>query len=105
MFTQVRKKKNDLERKIFWSLIGTIILLFVLYLFFVGSSVVHVVLREEVKKDTAEVHAQVAALEAQYLAQTEAIDEDFAYLLGYISLEQTEKHFAVRETTVVGLLE
>jgi len=99
-----RKKKNDIERKVFWSFVGGLVFLFALYIFFVSSSVVHVVLREEVKKDTREANARVGQLEAQYIRLTQGIDKDLARRLGYVELYPNDKHFA-EKGTFIGLVE
>lgn len=61
--------------------------LFVLYIYFVSASVLHVVMRQEVERKTSNLHSEIAALETEYIQAQHAVSEDIAKQQGYVAVE------------------
>jgi len=92
--------KNDLDRKIFWGCSLCILVLAFAYIFFISSSVFHVVLAKEIRSDIDEAHIRVGNSEAHFLALSHKIDDTLAERLGFISLTPNDKKFVARDATV-----
>ena len=60
-----------------------IVLFAFLYVYFVGSAVMHAVVRKEVQQEIAQTSSQIADLEVDYLQRKNAVTEDRAAELGY----------------------
>ena len=93
-----RALQYERDQKIIWGLGGTLIVLFGLYIFFVSSSVVYVVLREEIASELANIHAETAELESEYLSLRNGINKSLATELGFVATEY--KGFAERDDTL-----
>jgi len=79
-----------------------LLLLFAFYTYFVSASVLHVVMRQEVERQTAVLSSEVAQLEAEYIHAQHAVSEDIASRHGYVETE--EKIFIDRDAaTAVAL--
>lgn len=63
-------------------------------MYFVSTTVVHVVLRKELDQDIAALHSDIATLEAEYIAAQHAVSAHIASLPGFI--ENPDKIFIDR---------
>lgn len=70
-----------------------------LYMYLISASVVHVVMQKEIKHNFAELHSDIAALEAQYIAAQHAVSADIASMHGFVAT--AEKIFIERSDSVV----
>jgi hypothetical protein len=77
--------------RLIWLLGVLVILLAAIYMYAVSASVLHVVLREEVLKETASMHSQMGELEGKYFTMQSSITRSLAVESGYIPL--TDKQF------------
>jgi len=62
------------------------VLLSILYVYFLGTAVVHAVERKETQNNIAETHSRIADLEVNYLQGKDAITRDLASELGFRSV-------------------
>lgn len=90
----IKYKANNLSQKIFWALSILIILFASMYMYFVSSSIVNVVLRKEIETEIVKIHSQVGELESQYLALENNITMDRALSMGFVKL--SDKKFITR---------
>lgn len=75
--------------------------LFVLYMYFVSASVVHVVMRQEAQREISALHSEISTLEAAYIKAQHSVSSDIAQLNGYV--ETNTKVFIGREDTTLVL--
>ena len=79
------------ERTWFFGAVTMLSLVFLLYVYFVISSVVHVVIRQELAQEAVALNSYVSQLEAEYIDAQHAISEEIASQSGYTKV--TEKVF------------
>jgi hypothetical protein len=73
-------------------LVGALAVLFgAVYIYAVSASVLHIVLREEILRETSSLHTDVGELEAKYFALQGSVTRSFSSSSGYISI--TDKKF------------
>lgn len=89
------------ERMWFFSLLFLLSVIFILYMYFVVSSVVQVVVRQELDRDIAEMHSYISQLETEYIEAQHAVSEDIALQKGYIAADH--KVFIDRTPTTLVL--
>lgn len=94
--TKGQVRQHDIETKINLSLAGLIVLLFVLYMYFVCASVVHVVVRSQVNNQMQQVASDISQLDGQYMAEQNKVSIEIASLDGYTDI--TKKIFLNRDT-------
>ncbi len=87
-----------IERRLCLIFFILIITLASLYVYFVGKSIVNVVVREETELQIAEVNSRLSDLESAYLAQKDSINMEFAQAEGFDTI--SEKIFVTRGTLV-----
>jgi hypothetical protein len=78
---------ND-ERAWFFGAATLLALIFLLYIYFVISSVVHVVIRKEVAEEARALNSYVSQLEADYIDAQHAVSEEIASQSGYVKVEE-----------------
>jgi hypothetical protein len=77
------------------SLLASLLAIFVvLYVYFVSSSIVNVLVREEVDFDIAVISSEISELEARYLEEKNKMTLEYAYTLGFNDLKK--KDFVIR---------
>jgi|GEM_PF-2628710 len=72
------------ERTWVLSLCGVLCLVFALYIYMVISSVVQVVVRQEMDKDITEVKQHLAALQTEYMETQQSMSQEIAFQRGYV---------------------
>lgn len=92
-----RYKINNLEQKVFWVFSILILLSATMYMYFVSSSIVNVVLREETEMEIVKLHSMVGELESEYLRLENSITLKRAESMGFVKL--SDKKFVIRGTT------
>ena len=85
-----------LQKRIFWSLVVAILALFVLYGYFVSTSITNVILREEVEENILAVNSEISQLEFIYLDQKNTVTLEFAYEMGFMDID--DKEFVSRKS-------
>lgn len=78
---------RPLERRFVVFLGFGFLILSALYVYFLLSSIVHVVERQELRGQSSKASAEVASLEAKYLAHTEGITEAYARSVGFVAAQ------------------
>lgn len=84
------------ERRFFIVLIFSIFILSGLYIFFVSSSIINVLVREEIELEMAKLHSQLGEVESTYITQKDAISIELAHSLGFTDV--SKKTFITRKT-------
>ena len=84
------------ERRAFASLFSAIIILVGLYGFFVSTSIINVLVREEIRQSIADLHSEISGLESNYLELKNSITLALAYDLGFTNT--VKKTFVTRKT-------
>lgn len=84
-----KKSKIHKEKVLVWTLAPTIVLSFILYMFFVNGAVLNVVAREEVENELASLNAKVSELEFEYISLRNSITIDYAYNRGFKEVEES----------------
>ena len=91
-----------IEKKIFWGLVTAICTLMALYGFFVSTSIVNVIVREEIEQEIAATNARISELEFDYIHKKNAINLEYAHAMGFNSpVAQT---FVARRSTLSSRL-
>ena len=70
--------------------------LFVMYVYFISASIVHVVMRTEINHDIAKLSSEISGLESAYILEQHKVSADIATLQGYSKTAQ--KTFIERGT-------
>ena len=71
------------DKTTFLSLSFLCLSLFVLYMYFVCASVLHVVMRTEVNQENTKIASDISVLESKYIASQHRVSSDIASLQGY----------------------
>ena len=87
--THITALKFDLDRRLIWGLASLCLLFLCAYGYFLGSSVINVVVREEVELSIAKLNSNIGDLEFQYLEARNAISASAAHNLGLTAVEHT----------------
>lgn len=82
-------------------LVGILLCLAVLYMYFLSMSVMHVVLRKEVHQSASQVRTEIAELEAAYIVAQHAVSERIAN--AEVLTETSDKIFIERTTPTLVL--
>lgn len=81
--------EHPVERMALRGFVGTLVLLALLYVYFIGSSVLNVIARKEALTQTASLTNAVSQLEREYFASTQSVGPEEGARLGLTSLEDT----------------
>lgn len=74
------------ERKAFWYLVLTAVLLSGFYIYFVNGAIMNVVERQKIEKQIASINSRVSDLESSYLALNDKINVDYAMSIGFVKV-------------------
>ncbi len=89
------------ESRLFYVALFSCVCVVVAYMYFVSSSIVHVVMRKEVDAQIAQLNSSVSQLEADYIERQHAVSSDFASQQGFVAVEK--KIFIDRTTDTLVL--
>jgi hypothetical protein len=89
------------EGRVFWSLVGFIVFLIGLYLYFVSASIVNVLMHEEMSLEISKTHSRISELEMKYVKEKDSVTMNLATNMGFVSV--SEKHFVERSVAGKGL--
>lgn len=90
------KPNTSLELKLNISLLTLIVVLFVLYIYFVSASVVHVVMRMQINNEMQQTSTEISQLDTKYIALQNKVSNDIASMKGYTEI--TQKVFINRDS-------
>ena len=94
MVKQVIKKQigriDYIEKRIFWTLFSTFILLLVSYGVFVNNAIMNAVGEQRLDKDIVTLNSDVNTMEFQYLSMKNNITLDLAISKGFVSISETK---------------
>ena len=85
---RIQAKTYNLERKLFYTALGSIMALSVAYVYFVSASVAHVVVRKELTQKITATQTHISDLETEYILAKDAVGEETALQKGF---EKNEK--------------
>lgn len=71
--------------------------LFVLYVYLLSMSVIHVVISKEAEENLRDLRSEIAYLESQYMEMQNSISEEIVEQRGYIAVK--DKIFIARDNT------
>lgn len=94
----ISNKIHGIERRLSLGFMMFLVILLSFYIYFVGKSIVNVVVREEVEIQIAEVNSELSLLEFDYLTKKDTINMLFAQERGFKSIAR--KTFINRGTLV-----
>ncbi|MFC1730668.1 hypothetical protein ACFL6I_10075 [candidate division KSB1 bacterium] len=94
----ISHKIHGIERQLCIGFMVLLIALSSFYVYFVGKSIVNVVVREEVELQIAEVNSGLSELELNYITKKDIINMTFASERGFKSI--SNKTFVNRGTLV-----
>lgn len=89
------------ESRLFYIALTSFLTVFSLYIYFVSSSIVSVVMREEVDSDISVLSTKVGQLEAEYIEKQHAVSSDIAEMRGFVMADK--KIFIDRTTDTLVL--
>lgn len=84
------------ERRALATLFSVMIVLVGLYGFLISTSIINVLVREEVGQNIADLHSYISDLESEYLMLKNSITLGLAYDLGFT--DTAKKTFVTRKT-------
>jgi len=91
------------EKGIFWSMTFVVFVLLGLYLYFVSTSVINVLMREEYAASISKLHSEISIIETQYVNQRVSINMALAEELGFHEVKNS--HFVIRSAGSLTLRE
>jgi hypothetical protein len=80
------KKLTTLQNAV-WALFSLCLIFFVLYIYFMNSSVFNVAKRIEAERTVAELNADLSRMEFEYIALENKIDINLAYKMGFNDID------------------
>lgn len=85
---------TGVQRIVFKTLVVSIVMLSICYIYFIGSITFNVLARKSLESNMREVGSRVSNLELSYLSLSNSIDKNFASSLGFV--DATSPIFATR---------
>lgn len=89
-------KVTAFEKKVLLVLVGIIVSLLVLYVYFVNQTVWNIVARQDMTKTINDTSSDVATLEASYMSLSSSLTIDHAYTLGFKDITSADTSFIDR---------
>lgn len=87
---------TNFEKRFVYILGAAVVIFAALYIYFVITSIVHTVIRQETEYAIAQAHSEVSTLETQYLTRQKAITKELALDSGFAPV--SDKVYATRQT-------
>jgi len=79
----IRKTQSNIEQKVCIALGTLCLVLFVMYVYFISVSVVHVVIRTETNQEMKKVSSEISLLEGRFIEAQHKVSSNIASLQGY----------------------
>jgi cell division protein FtsL len=93
---------HDLEKKLFFAVLGLTLVLSAVYGIYVRQAIVNVVERESIEKSISLKNSELADLETRYISLKNNIDLDIAYEKGFKDPSHTtfitKRSFSIRHS-------
>jgi hypothetical protein len=89
------------DRRIFFSALSLVLVLFAAYVYFVSAAVAHVVVRKELSQEITDMQTKISGLEAEYIIAKDGVGLDMALERGFTVKE--DKVFVARKADAVAL--
>jgi hypothetical protein len=86
-----------LQRRIVWTLVALLVTLTAMYGYFLSTSIVNVIVREEMQQKIANTNARISELELTYIEAKNAVTMDMAKEMGFTKV--TQKHYVTRTSS------
>ncbi len=80
---------QDLEKRVFKTLIGMFLVLFLAYIYFVGHTIFDIVARKSIDTEARNLTSNVSSLELEYFSLSNKIDLAYAKSSGFINPNET----------------
>ena len=87
------------QKRVFWTLITLSVCFIVAYMYFVGASIVNVVVREEIEQNIQRMRSAISEAETEYLRHRQEINATYAQRAGFVAL--SEKTYVVKKSVTV----
>jgi len=87
---------RNIERYMVTFLTGILVVFAVLYGYFVSTSIVNVIVRQEIEQEIATLNGAMSSFESDYLTHKENVDIEYAYMLGFTDIHN--KQFVTRKS-------
>ena len=91
------------EQRLFFGAVSVLFILFVLYVYFISASVVHVIARKEVDREIAHVASAIGDLEFAYITAKHAITPERLAQYGFLSAPSQKIYIEKAPTNLVLL--
>ncbi len=75
------------EKRIFWGLLGALLLSACFYIYFINSTVHNVVLRQNLESELSQLSLSIGSQEFEYIAKKSSVTLETAYALGFKDTE------------------
>jgi hypothetical protein len=72
-----------LQRRLVWSLVALLVVLSGMYAYFLSTSVINVIVREEMQQRIADTNARISELELTYIEAKNTVTLDMAREMGF----------------------
>lgn len=94
--------QHPLERRLEAALIALAIVLAAAYAYYIGATVLHVMVRTEAAAAASDIESAVAVLEQEYFAESEALDEELSESMGLAAIRDTSYVYRPGSTLVMS---
>jgi hypothetical protein len=94
------QENTNLQRIILRFLLGSFVIVFIFYAYFIGSITFNVLARKTLENTTRSLSSNISKLELTYLDKINQINKDYALSKGFV--EVNNNIFATREDTRVA---
>lgn len=85
----------DFRKKIFKGLLISLVILFFVYVYFIGSITFNILARKTLESKERSMESSISTLELSYLKASNSINKDYALSLGFVDIQKSI--FATRE--------
>lgn len=89
------------DRRVFFSALSLVFILFAAYVYFVSAAVAHVVVRKELSQEITNMQTRISELEAEYILAKDGVALEMAMERGFTVTE--EKVFVAKTDAAVAL--
>ena len=93
---------SHLQKRLFWAVTGTFMILLAFYIFFVSQTVFNIVARRSAESEIRTIASNTSNLEVEYMSLSKNIDLNLASSLGFN--ESRNIYFASRRSAVGSLI-
>ncbi len=81
-------QNRDIQHTLFRVLIGVLMVLFIVYIYLIGSITFNVLARKSLESTVRVMGSNISKLELTYLSNANKIDKNFAKSLGFVDINK-----------------